>query len=326
MELYDAVWADLRDGIERLVARRRRRQRRMIVAATLASGLLAAVSTAVGASKLLGWPAPEHVRQDIASVDAGLPADLRLNPDVQNARAVAATHATTLYAADLSDGGHCTEIVTGEGRGRGAICRTAADLAQEPIEVTLPSDDNTAARGPVTLAGRVNVDARRLEVGYGDITRDIPVGEDGYFVFDVPDGDRAIAHSSDLVVSVRGTNGRVLARVVIPNSWDEPAVPDERAPLYVSTRSDERDFTKVYGLEGHVSAQGATKLELRYDDGTVAAIPIDAHGSFLYLIPASRSGSFMRPQGVVALDARGNVVARAVVAAVAYWRGVERQR
>jgi hypothetical protein len=323
---HETIWADLRCGIEGLVVRRRRRRPRVLVAAVVGFLALAGGAAAVGASKLLGWPAPAHVRQDLAGVDTGLPPDLRLNPDVEHARAVAASESSTLYAADLSDGGHCTEIVTGGGRGRGAVCRTADDAAREPIELTLPSDDSTAASAPVTLGGRVNVEAQSLEIRYGTTRREIPLGEGGYFVFDVPAGDREAAHSSEIVVTARGADGRVLGHVVVPDDWDEPAVPDERAPLFVSTRSDDSDFTKVYGIEGHASARGATRLELRYDDGTVAPIAIDAQGSFLYMIPSSRTGSFMRPQSVVALDARGNVVARTYVAAVAYWRGLERHR
>jgi hypothetical protein len=323
--LYDAIWTDLHGGIEELAARQRRR-RRIVATAAVIAGALAVGGAAFGTSKLLGQPAPEHVRADLAGVDTGLPSDLRLNPDVANARAVATSESSTLYAADLADGGHCTEIVTGDGRGRGAICRTAADLADEPIELTLPSDDGAGAAAPVTLGGRLNVRAGRLDVQYGTTTRVIPLGVDGYFVFDVPARDRAAAHSSAIVVTARGAGGSVVARAVVPNDWDEAAVPDDRAPLFVSTRSDERDFTKVYGIEGHVAARRATALELRYDDGTIVAIPIDPHGGFLYTVPPSRTGSFMRPQRLVAVDARGNVVAHAAVAAVAYWRGVERHR
>jgi hypothetical protein len=42
--------------------------------------------------------------------------------------------------------------------------------------------------------------------------------------------------------------------------------------------------------------------------------------------PVVATGSFTRPQSVVALDARGNVVAQARIAAVAYWRGAQRHR
>jgi hypothetical protein len=115
----------------------------------------------------------------------------------------------------------------------------------------------------------------------------------------------------------------VVGRATVPADWDDPAVPDDREPLYVSTHSDESDFTKVYGLEGHVSAPGAVELELDYGDGTRAAIPIRSDGSYEYRLPANRVDDFMRPRTLVARDAEGRVVASATVAAVAYWRGRE---
>ena len=110
----------------------------------------------------------------------------------------------------------------------------------------------------------------------------------------------------------------------LPADWDGPAVPDEKAPIYVSTRSDESDFTKVYGLEGHVGAAGAKTLELDYSDGTQVNIPLKADGSYEYTVPSDREGGFMTPQTLVAKDAGGHVVATTTVAAVAYWRGRER--
>jgi hypothetical protein len=117
----------------------------------------------------------------------------------------------------------------------------------------------------------------------------------------------------------------VVGRANVPADWDDPAVPDDQAPLYVGTRSDQSDFTKVYGLEGHVSAPGASRLELEYGDGTRDVIPIQADGSYEYAVPASRVDDFMQPRRLVALDEHGREVASAWVAAVAYWRGRERR-
>ena len=324
--LYEALWADLRGPVAALVEHRRRRRRRLAVSAVACGAVLAAAGAALAAASLLGWPAPAHVRQDLAGVDAGLPSDLRLNPDVEHARAVATGTSSVLYAADLSGGGHCTEIVTAGDRGRGAVCTTAAGVTHEPIELTVPSDDDPDPSSPVTVAGRLNVPARTLEITYGSVTRQIPLGNDGYFVFDVPPDDRAGAHSSEVVVTAHDVDGATVARATVPADWDQPAVPDDRAPLYASTRSDAHDFTKVYGIEGHVSAPGAARLQLRYADGTRVDIPIDPNGDFLYDVPAARIGSFMRPQQLVATDPRGAVVAQTHVAAVAYWRGEQRHR
>jgi hypothetical protein len=324
MDFYEELGADLRSGIEGLIARRRLRRRLLVAVSTVASAALVAGGVAVGASQLFGWPAPGNVRNDIAGVDRGLPEDMRLNPDVQNARAVAATDSSTLYAADLRDGGHCTEIVTDGARGRGAVCRTAAELSQQPVELTLPSDAGANASTPITIGGRLNIPARRVEMTYGGFADEIPLGDDNYFVFDVPAGRLAAGHASALVVVARDDKGRVVARATVPNDWDAPAVSDERQPLFVSTRSSESDFTKVYGIEGHVGAEGADHLELTYDDGETVQIPIDAGRSFLYTVPPSRVGAFMRPQLLVARNSRGKVVAEARVAAVAFWRGAKR--
>src|SRR4051794_15663064 len=52
-----------------------------------------ALGSAAAASDVLGDPAPEPIRAHLAAVDAGLPDDLRVNPDVEHAIAVANTPA-----------------------------------------------------------------------------------------------------------------------------------------------------------------------------------------------------------------------------------------
>jgi hypothetical protein len=297
----------------------------MIVA--IASALaLALTGAGFGAAALFGWPAPQHVKNEIAAVDRGLPADLRLNPDVEHARAVAATETATLYAASLHDGGSCTEIVTAGDRSRGATCATGSQINSRPLDVTMPFDDRAGADSPVVVGGRVNVEAgTSLEVRYADGSSDaIPIGDDRYFLFEIPAAHRASVHSSGLELMARDEQGSVVARGTVPADWDDAAVPDEQAPLYVNTRSDESDFTKVYGLEGHASAPGAVRLELDYGDGTRVAIPLQSDGSYLYTVPSDRVGDFMQPRELSALDEHGHIVASTRVAAVAYWRGHER--
>ncbi len=99
---------------------------------------------------------------------------------------------------------------------------------------------------------------------------------------------------------------------------------DEAAPLFVSTRSDESDLTKVYGLEGHVGAEGAASLELDYDDADRVPIAIARDGSFRYTVPEDRVDDFMQPRLLVVRDHAGIVIVTRPVAAVAYWRGRER--
>jgi hypothetical protein len=323
----DALHRDLQTAYARHLDLRARRRRLARVAAVACATSLVVVGAGFGAAALLGWPAPLHVKNELASVDRGLPADLRLNPDVEHASAVAATATATLYAASLQGGGSCTEIVTAGDRGRGARCTTAAELTQRALDVTLPSDDGAGPDSPVVLGGRINAaDGSTLEAVYADGSSDsVELGEGRYFVFEVPARHRPSVHASGLELVARSSGGSVVGRSTIPADWDDPAVPDTAAPLYVSTRSDESDLTKVYGLEGHVSAPGAVTLELDYGDGARVPIPIQPDGSYVYAVPAERFDDFMQPRTLEARDEHGAVVASAQVAAVAYWRGRERR-
>jgi hypothetical protein len=303
-----------------------RRRHRKVILAVASAAALALTGAGFAAAALFGWPAPQHVKNEIAAVDRGLPADLRLNPDVEHARAVAATGTATLYAASLHDGGSCTEIVTAGDRGRGATCTAGAQLASQPLDVTMPFDDQAGTDSPIAVGGRVNTEAgASLDVRYADGSSDpIPLGDHRYFLFEIPAAHRATVHSSGLELVARDDQGSVVARASVPADWDDRAVPDEQAPLYVSTRSDESDFTKVYGLEGHVSAPGAVRLELDYGDGTRVPIPLQSDGSYEYSVSSDRIGDFMQPRELSALDEHGRVVASTWVAAVAYRRGQQR--
>lgn len=326
MTTTDALAHDLLTAYGTLLERRRRRRRRARAVAFAVAGAVALGGAGLGTAALLGWPAPQHVKDDLAAVDRGLPEDLRLDPDVEHARAVAATPGATLYAATLRHGGSCTEIVTAGDRGRGATCTTGPQLASRPIDVTLPFEDGEVADAPVVVGGRVNAEAgARLEVLYADGSREeVALGDNRYFLLEVPAERRASVRASGLELVARDDDRNVVARAAVPADWDDPAVPDERSPLYVGTRSDESDFTKVYGLEGRVGAAGATSLELTYRDGATAVFPLRADGSFEYTVPPTRTGAFMQPLTLVARDAEGRIVASATVAAVAYWRARER--
>jgi hypothetical protein len=321
---HDALHHDL---VAAYGARLARRRHRKPIVAAVAAASLGLTAAGFGAAALFGWPAPLRVKEEIAAVDRGLPPDLRLNPDVDHARAVAATENATLYAASLHYGGSCSEIVTTGERGRGATCTTGAQAGTRPLDVTMPFDDQAGPDARVVVGGRVNIEAgASLQVRYADRSIDpVPLGDDRYFLFEIPAAERASVHASGLELVAYDESGAVVARATIPDDWDDTAVPDEQSPLYVSTRSDESDFTKVYGLEGHVGVPGAMRLELVYGDGTRAAIPIQPDGSYDYTVPAGRIDDFMEPRTLVALDEQGREVASATVAAVAYWHGRERR-
>jgi hypothetical protein len=326
MTANDPLQDDLAAAYSRYLDHRRARRRRVRVAAIASAAALVVAGAAFGTATLLGWPAPEHVKKEIAAVDRGLPEDLRLNPDVETARAVASDGSSTLYAASLKDGGSCTELVTTGDRGRGATCATASREIADPINVVVPFDDGAGEDARVVLAGRLNDPAgTELEITYVDGGSDpIPLGDDRYFVYEVPAGHRASAHADGFELVAQDDNGSTIASTSVPPSWDDAAVPDDASLLYVGTRSDESDFTKVYGLEGHVSAEGANTLELRYSNGETVQIPIRPDGSFEYTVPADRVDDFMDQQLVVARDQAGRALASRPVAAVAYWRGRER--
>lgn len=324
MSATEALESDLLAGYTKFVARKQRSRRLAGVAAVAAAAALMLAGAAFGAAALLGWPAPAHVKQDLAAVDKGLPADLRLNPDVESARAVASDGSATLYAASLRDGGSCSELVTDSNRARGATCETAADQAAHPLDLVAP-DEQAGPNTSIVLGGRITTPtAESLEAQYADGSTDaVKLGSDGYFVFVVPGAHQSSVHSSGLEMVARDHEGATVARSVLPADWDDPAVSDDQAPLYVSTRSDESDFTKVYGIEGHVSAPGVVKLELAYADGSTALIPV-ADGSFDFAIPSEHIGDFMQPRLLRALNTDGVTVTTTEVAAVAYWRGHER--
>jgi hypothetical protein len=321
MSATDALRDDLLAAYSGLLERRRRHRRLARLAAIACAGALVLAGAGFGAATLFGWPAPPHVQNELASVDRGLPADLRLNPDVDNARAVAATATSTLYAASLPGGGSCSEIVTTGERGRGATCAEYASA----LQMTVPSDAGAGPQTPVVVGGRLPSSATRLEARYpGGSAERVPLGDDRFFLFDVPARQLTSVHVAGLTLVALDQAGAVVARQQLPADWDDPAASDEQAPIYVSTRSDESDLTKVYGLEGHVGATEAARLELDYGNGTTVGIPLQPDGGYEYTVPPQRVGDFMTPRTLVAYDADGRVVARANVAAVAYWRGRER--
>ncbi len=323
--IFDQLQQDLVSAYSGLVERRRRKRRQLRVAVIAAGALLLLTGTAFGLALLLGWPAPEHVKRELAAVDQGMPEDLRLNPDVEHAVAVAATETATLYAAGLRGGGSCSEIVTADDRGRGANCTTAGQFGSRPLDVTLPSDPDAKPETPVVVGGRINVpNGASLELVYADGSADpVPLGDDHYYLFDVPAARLASVHADGFEVVARDAGGGVVARTKVPATWDDPPKPDNEAPIYVNTHSDASDFTKLYGFDGFVGAVKATTLVLDYGDGTKVPIPIQEDRSYEYVVPADQVDDFMQARTLVALDADGAVVASTPVAAVAWWRGRE---
>lgn len=300
-------------------------RRRHVRPLILAAALLVLGAGVAGAGALLGRPAPEAVRHDLAGVDQGMPPDLRLDPDVRDARLVATADGAQLYAATLADGGVCTEIVDLDGRPSGAVCATAAELGTMPISVTVPFVDPITLASPIVVGGRVNATgATSLEAVYGDgARRTVTLEAGGYYLFVVPTDVLASAHRRGLELVASAPDGAQVATADVPaTDFADPEASDAREPIFVSTISTHRDYTLVLGIEGSVNVPGARTLELRYPDGSTADVPLDADGDYRFRLPAARRDDLASAPGtLIAHDADGDVIARRSVASVAYWRG-----
>ncbi len=299
---------------------RPRSRRVLAVAAAL---VLLTAGTATAAALLFGEPAPEKVKKDLRGVDAGYPADLRLNPDVEGAVSVASTGTSTLYYARLKDGGHCTELVIAQ-KPAGAVCTPGGQVEYQPIEVTVPFTGPVTDASPVTVAGRVNAGGvTALQIRYADGSTDaVPFGDDRFFVFDVPAEHLASTHQDDFTLVATDSSGNTVVATTVPAvKQDDVEAQDRLQPIFVSTISGGSDLTKVLGVEGSVNVEGAASLELRYPDGATVEIPLNPDGTYRFDLPAERQGDlFPKPGLLTARNANGKVLATSPVAAVAYWR------
>jgi hypothetical protein len=290
-----------------------------------AAALVLAAAAGAAAGEIIGTPAPATVQRDIANVDQGMPADLRLNPDVWDAQLAAVADNAALYFANLADGGYCFEIVTVADGPRGAVCTLGSAVGNRPIEITAPFTDPITASSPIVVGGRVNVPASTLEARFADgATEPIPLGSDGFYVFVVPGNELAGAHTNGFELQARDATGMVTGSSSVPPSdTRSPQETDRLMPIFVSTISTHEDFTKVLGVEGRVNVADASSLQLRYPDTTTVRIPIDEHGRYHYLLPSGRQDDLAELPGMLtAYDADGDQVATAPVASVAYWHGL----
>jgi hypothetical protein len=282
------ILSDLRTAAHARVARRATRRRRVLLAVPVV--LMLTLAGAAAAASLLGQPAPQIVKQRLAELDQGMPAGLRLDPDIATAHSVASDGSSTLYVAELRGGGYCLAIVTADGRERGTPCEARAGGSRIPIDVSLPSDDGGGSDAPVVLGGRVNAaGTTRLELRYADGVRvDISLAPGGFFVYDVPADRRAEAHGHSLRLVALDAEGREVARIAIPADWDGPAQLATAPIRDVTTRSDSSDFTLVLGIDGIVDPNRVKRLELRWPDGSTTAIGLARGGGFGYAFPAAR--------------------------------------
>jgi hypothetical protein len=315
----DARW--LRDRITATTVAasrtaRARRGRRVAVGAIVLTAGLATAAAAVGR---LGSPAPDPIRQHLAALDRGMPADLRLDPDLEHTRAVAATSSGVLYGADLADGGYCLEVASAD-RPRGAVCITAGHLSDQAIEVTAPIP---SSGDPLLVGGRINDERiERIVIRFvRGQSQNAVLGLDRYWLFEVPDSERDTALNDGVEVDGLAADGTTSFTWGVPPLRDEDPDGtrfDSTQPIFVSTISTDDDLTVVLGIEGWLNAAGATTLELEYPDGTTTAIAVGTDGAYDFILPASRHHDFARSTGrLVARDANGTIIASAPVSSVA---------
>ena len=323
-QTYEDLRATLRDGMARLISEQTRRRRRRRALALACGALVSVSGLALAATAFVSSPAPTSVKSDLAAVDAGMPAALRLNPDVHNARSVASTGASTLWLADLADGGRCLELTTTYYPNvRAPGCASGAELDQSPISATLPNDDNAEPSAPVVIAGHVEpASAASLSlVVSGGRAIPVPFGAEHFYVIDLTGADAADIRAHGVSLVADDAAGTEVARVTVPSDWDASAAEVERQTTTdVTTRSDSSDFTKVLGIDGVLRDPKPASLRLVYDRDHTVEITLAPDGSFHYDVPKDRQGDFMTPRHLVGRDAQGQVVVDQPVAAVAYWR------
>jgi hypothetical protein len=323
----DSVWRQLRPALERHYAepaaflrplgrRPGRRRGRRAIGFGLA---LAVVGTggAVAARALLGDPAPPSVQASIAAVDEGMPADLRLQPDVANARSVARDGDAVLYAADLPDGGTCTELAVA-GRPAGAICVRGGAAA--PIEASIPGTPEDTST-PVVVGGRVNVAAdRAIAVVDGSQRFPVVLEPGGYYVLSLDSVASAAARRGLSLEALQGD--AVVASVDLTDAFTVERPLAE--PLTLELISGDGDLTRVVSVYGTVTVPGAAAVRLLFPDGTAAEVAVGPDGRYELMLPVDRQADLAdRPGRVVALDAAGHELASRAVAAVSWWRSHE---
>ena len=327
-QAYDELGVVLRNGVERLISERQRRRRTSRMLALALAVLLCLSGLALAAATFVSSPAPESVQTDIGAVDAGMPGSLRFDPDVHNAHSVASSGASTLWLADLADGGRCVELTTSYYPNvRAAGCASGAELGQSPITATLPNDDHAEQSAPVVIAGHVEP-ARAASltlVVSGGRTIPVPFGSERFYVIDVTGADAADIRAHGVSLVADDAAGTELARLTVPSDWDAGAAEVERQTTTdVTTRSDSSDFTRVLGIDGVLRDPRPASLQLVYDRDHTVAIALAPDGSFHYDVPKDRQGEFMTPRHLVGRDAHGDVVLDRPVASVAYWRSKTR--
>ena len=293
------VLRDLRPAADRVATQGRRRRRlRLLAITTVAVGICAAA--AVAARFYLGQPAPSFLKAELAEYDKGLPSQYRFYPDVAKAKVVATNGHVVFYAAPAaprganatSRAGYCTDLVgNGGALGWNWICNETAQV--QGLTFHYAATDPTRHLPGETVAGRIVIPhATGLELHYRGGTVDrIPLGLDGYYVFDIPPTSLAQLRRAPATAIVRGPRGTALYRTRIPAPVDASfrTTPDGRV-TQVSGRVASTPGGQVQ-LYFALSANGVhPKLNSRGQDISTSAqaqVQAAADGSFSFDVPAA---------------------------------------
>lgn len=318
----DELRASLNIAAARRTQRRRRLVRRMKVAGVGAATALTLTGGAVAADRMFGQPAPDSVKHDIAAIDNGLPSDIHLDPHASDAIAVAKTATAVLYSAALDDGGYCMDLVI-DGKPNAATCVAAAQLPSLPLPVNISTADPGTTTERVTVGGRVNVGtADHLEVVIGHDARAVPIGDDGFFAFDLTPSEITEARAAGLVIHAVDANGDELAKNDLGIVFAESPPPPQ--PIEFTYRSKESDLRLLFGIDGKVNDPSIVTVTLTYPDGHRQDVPLDG-AEFHVHIPADRQSDFADSAGsLIGATADGKVVVKLPVASVAFYVGAER--
>lgn len=322
-----AILDDLQPAAREQADRHRRRHQRRRAAIVAVLSTVAFAATAGASGSWLGWFAPSSVQNDLSNVDAGLPADLRYDPDVARARAVAHAGAVVLFAATTRDGGYCLDLlVDGADRPGDATCTSPTDASRSAFSVQIPFADADADAPPRVLAGRVNERrVTRLAIELADGSERPIALSDGYFVAVLDQGDAEQAHRLPSTLVGRDGASELVAELSLPPTGDAPV---KQGPLEATTIPvDGGDLTRISGVQGTVNAPGAVRVRLDLPDGDTLVARLRADGDFRLSIPIrARPQLAAAPATLTALDARGRAVADTVVAAPSLYRARERGR
>ena len=247
------------DGnVVHLTARRRRRAWYALAAAILLTALLVNPAFGVG-DRILDWftgsPAPEHVKDELAGMNA--PEEVKAlfsEPGVraEEARGVMAIETRRgpayLWAAPMETGGWCTyvEFETEEG-GVASVGCDATPPDDDPLVVGVGTD--ISGDEPFSLLeGRVRPPIDSLELRFADDSTEAVPFVDGFFIYEVP------ANREPLVLVGRDPEGEIVERAAIHMGGDDEPEDAQEEWQQAGPSSSARKLTEIVTSTGAKAA------------------------------------------------------------------------